>query len=190
MALDVTPLPYGLRDVKVTPYTDAAATVLGTPVDLPNSQTLSFEESEDFEELRGDDQLVATHGKGAQVAWTLDAGGLSLEAVAVMYGGTVVEGGVTPASTKTYTKYAGDQRPYFKAEGQVISDSGGDLHCILHRCKATDNLTGEFSDGAFFITEAKGTGLASNIPVTVGTETKFPIYEFVQNETVTPIVTP
>ena len=51
-----TPLPYGIRDIKVTPYTDAAATTLAaTSIDLPNARTLSFSETEEFTELRGDD---------------------------------------------------------------------------------------------------------------------------------------
>ncbi|MFT8046885.1 hypothetical protein ACMYMB_23080, partial [Salmonella enterica subsp. enterica serovar Enteritidis] len=57
-----TSLPYGLRDVKLTPLVNG---VPGTPVDLPNARTLSFSESEDSEELRGDDKIVATRGKGA-----------------------------------------------------------------------------------------------------------------------------
>ena len=56
MPLTTTPLPYGLRDVKITPYTNS--TTLGTPIDLPNSRTFAFTEAEDFEELRGDDKVV------------------------------------------------------------------------------------------------------------------------------------
>jgi hypothetical protein len=49
MPLDNTPLPYGLRDVKLTAYTDAAGTVLAnTSVDLPVSQTFSFSDTVDF----------------------------------------------------------------------------------------------------------------------------------------------
>ena len=36
-------LPYGVRDIKITPYVDAAGTVLDTvSIDLPYIQTLSF----------------------------------------------------------------------------------------------------------------------------------------------------
>jgi hypothetical protein len=62
-----TPLPYGLRDVKLTPYSDASGSVLGaTVIDLPNSRTLSFSETEEFEELRGDDRVVTTRGRGCR----------------------------------------------------------------------------------------------------------------------------
>lgn len=184
MALTNTPLPYGIRDLKITPYTDAAGTTLGTPIDLPNIRTLSFSDAEDFEELRGDDRVVATHGNGPTVEWELESGGLPYEAFKAMAGGTVTESGVTPAQKKVYAKKVTDQRPYFKVEGQAISDSGGDVHVVLHRCKATGELSGEFSDGSFFLTSASGVALA--VPEDDPTNADV-IYEFVQNEVVTPI---
>jgi len=184
MALTNTPLPFGLRDVKITPYTDASATVLGSPpVDLPNGRTFSFAETEAFEDLRGDDSLVATHGSGPQVAWELEGGGVSLEAVRSMYGGTIVETGPTPNQVKTLTKKVTDVRPYFKVEGQMISDSGGDLHAVVYRCRATGDLDGEFADGQFFLTGASGVGLRSLVAADLDK-----VWAMVHNETATAIV--
>lgn len=172
-------LPYGLRDVKLTPITNGGT--LGTPVDLPNSQTLSFEESEEFSTLRGDDKVVASRGSGAEVSWELESGGISLEAYAVMNGGTVTVTGVGPSQIRKYTKKATDSRPEFKAEGQAMSESGGDFHMVLHRAKATESLSGELSDGEFFVTSASGTAIAKR--------TTEELYDLVQNQTVTPIPT-
>ena len=180
-----TPLPYGLRDVKVTPYTDPGATVLGTPVDLPNARTFSFSEAEEFTELRGDDKVVTTRGQGASIEWDLEAGGLSFDVLEVIGGGTITESGSAPNQKRVYTKKVTDSRPVFKTEGQVISDSGGDLHAVLDRCRVTGNLEGEFGDGAFFLTSGSGVALPSLIP---GREDV--LYEFIQNESVTPIVPP
>lgn len=177
-----TTLPYGLRDVKLTPYTDAGATTLGTPVDLPNARTFSFSEAEEFTELRGDDKIVTTRGQGASVEWDLESGGLSFEALKVLAGGTVVETGLAPNQKKTFTKKVTDARPYFKVQGQVISDSGGDVHCVLDRCRSTGGVEGEFSDGEFFLTSGSGVALPSLITARVDI-----IYEFVHNETVTAI---
>jgi len=177
-----TALPYGLRDVKITPYTDGGSTTLGAPVDLPNARTFSFSEAEEFTELRGDDKVVTTRGQGASVEWDLEAGGLSLDALKVMAGGTITESGVAPNTVRTYTKKVTDSRPFFKVEGQAISDSGGDTHCVLDRCRVTGNIEGEFSDGNFFLTSGSGVALPSLRASRVDT-----IYEFVQNETVAPI---
>lgn len=171
-------LPYGIRDVKVYPFTDDATEALGTGVDLPNMQTLSFTEAEDFAELRGDDKLVTMRGRGSNVEWELEAGGLSFAAVRVMYGGVITETGIAPAKKVQYRKKSRESRPFFRIEGQAISDSGGDVHVIIYRCKATDNLEGEFADGEFFVTGASGTGLPS-----LATATDDVLYDFVQNQT-------
>lgn len=179
MALTTIPLPYGLRDIKVTPYTTAAYTTLaGASIDFPNARTFSFSDAEEFEELRGDDRVVATHGNGASVEWELEGGGLSFEAVKAMYGGTITESGTTPNQVKKLAKLQTDVRMPFKLEGQIISDSGGDVHCVLDACKTTGNLEGEFGDGAFFLTGASGIGLPSKL----AGRTDY-LYEFVQNET-------
>lgn len=172
MALANNVLPFGLRDVKLTPYDDAGA--LGTAVDLPASQTFSFTESEDFEELRGDDGVIAIRGKGASVEWSLEAGGISFEAWKVLAGGTITSSGTTPALKKSFKKNVGDVRPYFKAEGQSISDSGGDFHGVVFKARASDSLEGEQADGEWWVSSASGQG----IPNATGD-----LYEFIQNET-------
>lgn len=170
-------LPFGLRDVKLTPLGADGATP-GTAVDLPVSRTLSFSETEDFEELRGDDKVEASHGAGPIVEWDLEAGGISLEAYAVMAGGTVTSSGTTPAQVKTYTKKTIDARPYFKIQGQSINDNGGDFHCVIYRAKADGSLEGEMADGSFWLTSASGKGYGS---LESGNLDK--IYDFVHNET-------
>jgi hypothetical protein len=157
MALNDPQLPYGLRDVKLTPINSDGS--LGTPVDLPVAQTLSFSEAEEFEELRGDDRLVAVHGQGPTCEFDLEAGGISLEAWQVMTGGELDETGVTPTQTKSLTKYTTQSRPYFQIEGQSINDVDGDTHVIIYKAKVTESLEGEFADGTFFVTSCSGQGL-------------------------------
>src|SRR5918995_4666293 len=124
-----TSLPFGLRDVKLIEYPTLAANTFGTTlVDLPNAQTLSFTETEEYTELRGDDQLVASHGQGAQLDVELESGGISMEAYKVINGGQIVETGITPNQVKRYRKLVTDIRPYFVAVGKAISDSGGGFH--------------------------------------------------------------
>ncbi len=183
MVLAATQLPYGLRDCKVTAYTDGSATTLAaSSTDLPNARTFSFDASTASEELRGDDTLVAIHENGEDVDWSLEGGGLDFAACKVMFGGTITTTGVSPNTKKTWSKLVTDPRPYFKIEGQAISDSGGDVHCVLDRCKSTGSLSGEFSDGSFFLTGADGKALGSLLTGRVGMA-----YEFVANETATAV---
>lgn len=174
-----TALPFGLREVVLTPINPDGTE--GTAVRLPHSRTFSFTEAEDFEELRGDDRLVAVRGSGSEVEWELESGGIDLDAYKVIAGGTVAESGTTPTQTKTFSKKGTDTRPYFKVEGRAISDSGGDVHCVVYRCRCTDSLEGTFEDGQFFLTEASGRGIPD--PDTDA------LYDFVYNESETEIGT-
>ena len=182
MPLTTHALPFGLRDVKLKPITGVST--LGAAVDLPVARTFSFSESEDFETLQGDDTTVASVGAGPTCAWELESGGLPFEAFKVMAGGTITETGTTPAQKRVYSKLTTDRRPYFQAEGQAISDSGGDVHAVLYRCKADGDLEGEFSNGSFQLLSASGTAYGD----TVGGTPTNKLYDFVQNETAVAIV--
>jgi len=185
-----TALPYGMRDIKLTPYDDASGIDLGAASeDLPYARTLSFSEAEDFEELKGDDRTISMRGKGATVEFEIESGGISLVAWSIMSGGEILESGTTPNRVITLRKRGQNARPWFRAEGQAISDSGGDIHCILYRCRVTDTLEGEMNEGEFFLTAAKGNAL----PLLDDIDDV--LYDFVQNETavaipLTPVANP
>lgn len=180
--MPTTVIPYGLRDIKLTPFTDPAGTLLAhVSVDLPYARTLSFTETEDFSELRGDDRVVAQHGSGPTVEFEFESGGFSYEAFKVMAGGTITTTGTTPATKTVYSKKSTDSRPWFRIEGQVISDSGGDVHCVIYKAKCTDDLSGSFQDGDFFLTSAKGVGIGDSLDN---------LYDFVYNETAVAFIEP
>jgi hypothetical protein len=178
MAISTTPLPYGLRDVKLALLDSVDAP--GTKVDLPVAQTLSFSEAEEFAELRGDDKIVAIRGKGPKIEWELEAGGISLQAYVILAGGTLSLTGVAPNQIRKVNKKVTDTRPYFYAEGQVISDSGGDFHAVLYKLRADSSIEGEFKDGEFAMLSASGSG--------IGHATTDNLYDLVHNETTTAIV--
>lgn len=177
-----TAYPFGLRDVKISPITNLVTEATGTALDLPASRVLSFTEAEEFEVLRGDDKDITTRGSGASIEWELEAGGYNPNVVRAIYGGTITESGVTPNQTTRLRKLATDARPFFKAEGQAMSDNGGDVHVVLFRCRATGDFDGEFSDGQWFLTNASGQAFPSQAVATLDA-----LYDIIYNETVTPI---
>lgn len=179
MPLDNT-LPFGLRDVKIFGLNAAGDRVVPGE-DLPVSRTFSFKEVVESETLEGDDQVQGSHEYNPMVEWELESGGISFEAYKLMAGGTVGETGISPSQVKTYSKTKGQSRPYFEVEGQAISDSGGDMHCVVYRCKADGDIEGGFENGKFMLTKAGGKGYGK-----VGDTGK--LYDFVQNETVAAIV--
>jgi len=152
-------LPYGVRDLKLTQYLDALGMVLGpSSVDLPYIQTLNFTEAEEFSELRGDDKLITTRGRGSMVNWDLEAGGLSIAAWAVITGGSVIERGLTPDREVELQKKATQTRPWFRIDGKIISDSGGDVLVRIYRCRANGDVTANFTDGEFQTSSVTGVG--------------------------------
>ena len=102
---------------------------------------------------------------------------------AALSGGTITDSGTTPNKKRVFRKLGRQSRPWNLFEGQVISDSGGDVHAILYRCRATEELEGEFSDGEFFLTSGSGQALP------LLNDTMDVLYDIVQNETAVPIGT-
>jgi hypothetical protein len=154
-----TALPYGCNDLKLTEYIDASGQVLGpTSVDLPYIQTLNFAEAEEYQELRGDDRLITTRGRGAMVNWDLESGGMATEVWAILTGGDVIERGLPPFREIEVRKRGTQTRPWFRIDGKIISDSGGDVLTRIYRCRANDNITANFADGEFTTTQVSGVG--------------------------------
>jgi hypothetical protein len=145
--------PYGLHRIWITPYTDTDGSILGdTSYRLPLARTFAFTENEDNDTLDGDDKAsVAVQGKGATVSGTLEGGGLDLTTFAIITGATLTESGVGPTLKRSTLKKGSDSRPYFKVEGQVISNGGGDNIITVFRCKANGKIQADSKYGAFMV---------------------------------------
>jgi hypothetical protein len=145
--------PYGLHRLWLTPYTDTDGTILAsTSVRLPLARTLAFSETEAFDTLDGDDKAaVAIQGKGATVDGSLEAGGLDIMSWSLITGGQLIESGVEPNVKRVVRKKGSDQRPYFRVEGQVISNGGGDNVGRIFRCKANGKISADMKYGTFMV---------------------------------------
>ena len=187
-----TSLPYGLRDVKLVQYPTLEAINFGSVLtDLPIARTFSFNDTEEYTDLRGDDALQTSHGQGSQVEWEIESGGISFAAHAILAGGVVTETGISPNQVKRFRKKTTDQRPFFTAIGQAISDAGGDFKAYVWRCRSTGNVEGELADGEFLIPSMSGIGFGSKVSGNVaGSEILDSVYDFVQSETITSTIAP
>lgn len=143
--------PYGLHRVWITPYLDTDGSILGpTSYRMPIARTLAFSEAEDFDTLDGDDKAaVAIQGKGATVDGSIEAGGLDLMCYSIITGAQLVESGVEPNLKRVVRKKGSDQRGYWRAEGQVLSNGGGDNVARVFRCKANGNIQADMAYGTF-----------------------------------------
>lgn len=174
MALVGSVKPFGIRDIKIT---NLAGT---TQVDLPNAQTMTFTERLTTGEMRGDDATQAVVAFTDALEWELEAGGISLEAYALMTGRTITLSGTTPNQVNTLAGNAGDVYPYFKIYGKSQGDGADDIHVKILKAKLTGGFEGEFKDGEFWVTKCSG------IAVDPGAGN---LFEIIQNESATTLPT-
>ena len=148
---------FGLREVRITPYNSAA--VLGTPVALPIAQTLSFRLLNDQKELKGDDQLQEIALYNRRVEASLEKGGISLEAAAIMTGGTVTTSSTTPTEKKELAVTGTNYSQYFRIEGRTVNADGtSGSYAEITYCKAVQ-FEGEMKGEEFFVTKCSLLGL-------------------------------
>lgn len=172
-------LPFGCRDCKITPWTNA--TTLGTAVDLPRIRTVELSTTTDSTDLEGDDVRIATHNFGKGLEGSIEAGGINAAALAAIEGGTITTSGTTPNRISTY-KVLGDQSQlYFKLEAQMYGDDGGDIHFIGWKLKATNGPNYSFTQGEFALTACDVAGIFDD------SVSPSRLYHIVQNETITAI---
>jgi len=160
--------PFGIRDVKITDITGS------TQVDLPSARVLSFREVGKSGALSGDDKTVALVSRADTIEWDLEAGGISLEAYALLTGRTASQSGTTPNRTNTLTGEATEQFPYVKIYGKAVGDGADDVHVKIWKAKVMGAIEGGLQDGEFLVTKCSGVGIDD------GTNG---VWDLVQNET-------
>jgi hypothetical protein len=159
--------PFGIRDIKLTNIAGS------TQVDLPVAQKMACKERLVSAELHGDDTLKSVQSSTDALEWELEAGGIPLEAYALMTGRTVVAAGTQPNQTVTLTAQSGDVMPWFKIYGKAV-DGTGDVHVKIFKAKLNAPIEGEFADSAFYVTKCAGLAIDDDVNG---------LYEWVQNET-------
>ncbi len=161
--------PFGIHDIKLTNMAG------NNQVDLPYAQTMQISERLVSGELRGDGRTVSVVSEVDALECSLEAGGISLEAYALMTGRSATESGSTPNRTNTLTGSGSSRLPYFKVYGKSLGDGDDDVHVKLFKCKLTAGLEGSLADGEFLMS-----GLGSIICIDDGDNG---IWDIVQNET-------
>ena len=157
---------YGLRQVALY-SADGTGKVL-----LPVAMMMHVTPLLESARFEAEGRLVGATSFVSGAEWELEAGGISLEALAKLVGGVAVQAGSAPGRTLTLSLDAGDAMPYLRIAGRAVGSDAGDVICRLYRCKV-ETMEGTFRDGEFWVSYAKGVAV-SNGSVAV---------EFVQQET-------
>lgn len=160
--------PFGLKEIVLVSYDGVTA------ISLPAALELEFEETVVSGEFFGNDELQGLVTQPLGVKGKFKAGGIPLDAYALMTGHTYGVSGSTPNEVATLQ---GDSTtfPYFKAYGKSLGDVGDDVHVKLNKIKLTSSPKGSFKRGEFFMLEAEFQGV----------KVSGKAYDLVANETTT-----
>lgn len=128
----------GIDDAKMFPLTtdDSTELAYGAAVDIPGVTSLKVTPSFIEKELRGDESILDQYSKLDFIDWAFENSILSLDALAILIGGTVTPSGETPNQTQTYKLNKSHKPGYFKLEGKSDYTDVGDAHVVLYKCKA------------------------------------------------------
>jgi len=129
----------GLNDMAINELTTDTSTTLtyGTAVDIPGVTKLTLTPSYVEKELRGDEALLDTYQRLASIEFSFEHAIVSLDALKIITGGTLTEGGTTGSLTQTLNISSTSLAKYFKLQGKIIySDfASGDVWLTLYKCK-------------------------------------------------------
>lgn len=144
--------PFGLKEIVVVSYDGVNA------ISLPAALELEFEETVVSGEFFGNDELQGLVTQPLGVKGKFKAGGIPLNAYALMTGHTYAVTGSTPNQVATLQ---GDSAtfPYFVVYGKSLGDDGDDIHVKLFKVKLTGSPKGSFKRGEFFMLEAEFQGV-------------------------------
>lgn len=131
---------YAVQDAQVAPLlTDPVDTIptFGTLVDVPGIKSLTFTGDVESKELRGDNTLLDTESVLTTMTFSMEYAKLSLDALAIMAGGTVTDSTTPPAAAWDYDN--DESFPYFLLMGRspTADTVGGDVWLMLYKCKLT-----------------------------------------------------
>lgn len=131
---------YAVKDCKIAPLTSdpsGGTPVYGVKVDVPGIKTVGISGNMDTKQLRGDNRLLDSQSKITGITIKVDHAKMSLDALALMLGGTVTD--VTTAPESASWDLTADSAPaYWMLEAASPTNGGdtigGDVHFTLWKC--------------------------------------------------------
>lgn len=148
---------YTITDLQVAPVTGDTP---GTLIDVPGIRSCQITVSNDAVELRGDNALLSVVDQGNGLEFSLEEGGMDLDALETILGGSTTTTGTGGTEVRRWDLAADDARPYFTLVGVAPSDDGAnDLHVVVWKAKATGNFEVTLQDQEFATPTIAGRGV-------------------------------
>ena len=153
MPLSHETITFDVVDCKVYPLTAdsvGASPTYGAAVDVPGIQAVSLDMNIVSQELKGDATIIDKRSKLESFKCTLKHAKTSLDVLAKLIGGTVVDAGSTPNQTATWSLNGGTSFPYAKIAWRIEDVDTGIGNCLvtLYKAKITaGKLMDQQTDG-------------------------------------------
>lgn len=137
------------------PGTGIGPATYAAKVDLVGVRIMTWEPTYKSLELRGDNQILDTDVIPGVVTGKLEYAKIHQDALAILWGGTQADSGVTPNQVSTFTLTGGQLPAYFKLEVQCKTTDfftqPGDIHFVLYKCKIVTGPMMEMTDADYGI---------------------------------------
>lgn len=138
-ALSHSTAVYGITDAKIYKVTadpSGGSTTYGAAIDIPGARFLTITPAVGIKDLRGDNGPLAAAQSLDTITATLEGAKVPLDALPVLWGGSVVDSGTTPNQVTTWSMADPPVFSHFKIEAKSASTDVGiaDLHYILYKC--------------------------------------------------------
>lgn len=141
MPISHTTKLYAVEDAKIYELTgdpSGGAPTYGAAIDVPGIKVVGIGGSVNNTTLRGDNSLLDSFSVLENVEVSMEWAKLSLDAQAIMLGGTVTDSGTTPNQLATYARARTDKLKYFKIEAKTPVDGvdpvGGAAVLKFYKC--------------------------------------------------------
>lgn len=129
----------GIDDAKIFQLSadTGSALTYATVLSLPGLQKLEIASQVTEKALKSDEKVLDYYVNTDFISWAFYSTKISLEALAVLEGGTLTLSGTTPNQTYTYSTTKNSMPNYFKLEAKANYTAGanGDFHLKMYKCK-------------------------------------------------------
>ena len=129
----------GIDDAKIFQLsTDTSSSLTyASAIALPALQKLEIASQVTEKALKSDEKVLDYYVNTDFISWAFYSTKISLEALAVLEGGTLTLSGTTPNQTYTYSTTKNSMPNYFKLEAKANYTAGanGDFHLKMYKCK-------------------------------------------------------
>lgn len=134
---------YSVQDAKLFALLsdpDGGTPSYGPGIDAPGIQSMVIGGDIETKSLRGDNRALASNSSLTDITIDVSNAKLSLDALAVLIGGTTTDAGTAPSRTASWDLTADNAiLPPFKIEGVTppngVDIIGADLHWVLYCCQ-------------------------------------------------------